>query len=89
MNRLTALSVSIQKRYDGLSRTARTFLAIWLVVQVALLGLLWYITPKRIFEGERILDRHRKAQRLTSLIPIPFLFFLYSSPRKLGRRTSR
>jgi hypothetical protein len=52
MNRLTTLSVAIQKRYDGLSRTARTFLAVWLVIQVALLGLLWYITPKRVFEGE-------------------------------------
>ena len=51
MNRLQAVSDIVKARYAALSRGARLFLAFWVAFQLLILGLLWYLTPRRIFEG--------------------------------------
>lgn len=65
MDRLQALSLSIQARYAALSKGARIFLAFWAAFQLGVIALVWYITPKRIYEGARLDVRCKSATDVT------------------------
>ena len=46
-----AIVASIRQKYDNLSHRARAALLVWAAVQVGLVALVWWYTPRKLFES--------------------------------------